>query len=108
MLWAGGGAIHHNSLPLSFVVVSVNVILSRLLTPHSIAATDDGSQSSHYLNLNLAYELWPDIKVPLLLIWEDRIPYLVRLLLAWWFFNAVVFVFLCILSVQILGPTLQC
>ena len=108
VMYASGGGIHPLSLPLSVIVVSVNVLLSRLLTPHSIVAQDNKNYPVQYLNLNLAYELWSDINLPFLLVLEDRIPYLYRLFVAWWSFNAIVFAVLSYVSNRILGPPLIC
>jgi hypothetical protein len=115
VLWASGGGISFLALPLSAVVVLVNVLLSRLLTPHSIAATDDEKKyPAHYLNLNLAHEFWPDVKQisSFLLgytgILGKKTPYLIRLFVVWWSLNAVTFGFLRVLSERILGPPSTC
>ncbi len=115
VLYASGSGLHPLSFPLSVLLVLVNVLLSRLLTPHSIASTDDADDETkkkhppHYLNLNLAYELWSDIKnFPFLFVLEDRLPYLFRLFVAWWSFNAIVFAFLSYISTRMFGPPLIC
>ena len=62
-------------------VVTINVLLSRWMTPISIQFQGKGEKEL-YLNLNMAHELWKDIQFKFLLMGEDRLPYLVRLLIA--------------------------
>jgi len=94
---------------LSCVVVTIHVILSRWLTPYSIMIHDSSSKEDHckserehnnendcalYLNVNLSYELWKDIKISFLQISKDNptcIVYMRRLLWRWWVFNALIF-----------------
>lgn len=68
----------------------------------------DPPRPQHYLNLNLAYELWTDIQMPFLLIFEDQLPYLIRLFVAWSFFNVIVFWMLHLIAILCFKPSLQC
>jgi len=91
--WTTGG-VHPLALPLSFFVVVTSVSLSRLMTPRSIIC----GKGERYLNLNLCHELWSDIEMEWLRFGEDRIPYLVRLFIAWSCCNAAVYCLLSALS----------
>ena len=108
VMWASGGHISILCLPLSSVVILVNILLSRFFTPHSIAGMEDPRRAQHYLNLNLAHELWSDIKMPFLLVLEDQVPYLVRLFAAWSSFNAIVFWLLRLVAYSFFEPSLGC
>ena len=71
--------------------MTVNVLLSRWMTPHHIERPKMGPK---YLNVNLAHELWKDIKFDLLQINYDDPPaglYLFRLLWRWHGFNTIVY-----------------
>ena len=92
-MWATGG-FHLLALPLSMFVVTINVLLSRWMTPISIQFQGKGEKEL-YLNLNMAHELWKDIQFKFLLMGEDVLPYPVRLLIGWFLCNTVVFAFLC-------------
>jgi hypothetical protein len=96
--------MHLISLPLSGFVVVSNVLLSRWMTPHSIAV----GKEIKYLNINMAHELWTDIKMKFLLVYEDRFPYLVRLFVIWFTFNSIVFGLLFFASEKLLGPAPLC
>ena len=115
------GGIRLEAFPLSAVVMVVNVLLSRWLTPRSIlyhspapvsvpsprkggtsANASDNSASvstNHieehkYLNVNLSHELWKDITFDCLQIRHDDPSvgvYLWRLLWRWQVFNGVIF-----------------
>lgn len=94
VLWANVESLHVLTLPLSALAVIVNVSLSRLLIPHWIAASERDKLAEHYLNVNLAYEVWSDVKVPILYIFEDRIPHLIRLFVLASIFNVMAYVFM--------------
>lgn len=84
--------VHPAALVLSVVIVVVNVLLSKWLTPFSLS-----NHNHKYLNVNLAYELWRDVKIDILQIKHDDPPdilYLFRLLWRWQCFNLLVFMFL--------------
>lgn len=95
--------LHALSLPLSFVCMATNVVLSRWLIPSHVEFLindDDGkvlSIAHKYLNVNLSHELWKDITFDFLQINHGNPPvalYLFRLLWRWQGFNVLVFVFL--------------
>jgi hypothetical protein len=115
--------VHWTSLPLSFVVVVTNVLLSRWMTPPYVVinsnnnrnendrtaksgngngGTMSGSASSppppsKYLNVNCSHGLWKDIKFAWLQINHDDPPvhkYLYRLLWRWQAFNFAAYVVL--------------
>lgn len=96
--------IHPATFPLSVVIVVTNVALSRWLTPFCIP--------TKYLNVNLSYELWKDVKLDLLQINYDDPPldvYLFRLLWRWALaFNFLVFGVLYTVSYQIFGQAPTC
>ena len=96
------------ALPLSMVVVAINVLMSRLLTPRSVALVIDGEKTEKYLNLNLAYELWSDIKFTFVLVLEDKLPYLFRLMVGWGIFNSIVFIIIYSVSYRTFGPAWPC
>lgn len=64
------------ALPLANLAIWANVVPSRLLTPFTIHI---GEKERIYMNLNLAYEMWPDVKIPILFVFKDTLPYLVRM-----------------------------
>ena len=103
VMWATGG-FHLLALPLSMFVVTVNVLLSRWMTPISIKFKGKG-ETDLYLNLNMAHELWKDIQFKFLLKGEDVLPYPVRLLIGWFLCNIILFAFLSGLSVFIFLST---
>lgn len=94
VLWQVGG-LHLKALPISYGLVALHVILSRLLTPHVIFVKggDDGkAMIPQYLNLNLAHEVWRDIKFKFLQITvPNPFVYLPNLLVRWLLFNSIVF-----------------
>jgi hypothetical protein len=97
--------MHLLSLPLSGFVVVSNVLLSRWMTPHSIAV----GKEIKYLNINMAHEIWRDIKkLKFLLVFEYRFPYLVRLFVIWFTLNSIVFGLLFFASEKLLGPAPLC
>lgn len=86
----GAAAMHELAYPLSFVCMSINVLLSRFLTPYYVAS----DSQPRYMNVNLAHALWKDIKFEILQISDDDPPaplYLFRLLWRWQGFNTIVF-----------------
>jgi hypothetical protein len=95
--------VHPAALSLSVVIVVVNVLLSRWLTPFSLP--------NKYLNVNLAHELWRDVKIEILQINHDDPPvilYLFRLLWRWQCFNLLVFFFLHTSSGLLFGSAPTC
>jgi len=71
--------------------MTFNVLLSRWMTPSHI---ESPGAEPKYLNINLAHELWKDIKFDILQINYDDPPaglYLFRLLWRWQGFNTIVF-----------------
>jgi len=98
------GGVHASAFPLSVVIVVTNVVLSRWLTPFRIP--------TKYLNVNLSYELWQDVKLDILQINYDEPPlflYLFRLLWRWaLFFNFLVFIALYAVSHYIFGQAPTC
>lgn len=101
-MWSTEG-FHTLALPLSMVAVTVNVALSWFMTPLSIQFSDkkndDGGKDVVYLNLNMAHEVWTDIKFQFLSAGQDTVPYLIRLLTGWFLCNTFVFGFLYGLTV---------
>jgi hypothetical protein len=109
----GVGGLHTIAWPLSMVAMTINVVLSRLLTPShveecivsTVFATNDTDTAAtagktvtvtaqKYLNVNLSHALWKDIKFAILQINHDHPParvYLVRLLWRWQGFNTLIF-----------------
>lgn len=87
------------SLPLSAVIMVINVTLSRFMTPAAIELVESKSCGKpkvlhKYLNVNLSHALWKDIKISCLQINYDNPParvYLWRLLWRWEGFNILVF-----------------
>ena len=95
--------VHPAALLLSVVIVVVNVLLSRWLTPFSLS---NDKNNNKYLNVNLAFELWRDVKIEILQINHGDPPvmlYLFRLLWRWQCFNLLVFFFLYTWSRFIFG-----
>lgn len=100
---SAAGGVHVAAFPLGVVIVVVNVVLSRWLTPFQIP--------SKYLNVNLSHELWRDVKLDILQINYDDPPlflYLFRLLWRWQCFNFLVFVVLYTVSYSVYGPAPTC
>jgi hypothetical protein len=98
-MWTTEG-FHFLALPLSGVVVTVNVFLSRWMTPISIRFHGK-DEKDLYLNLNMAHELWTDIQFEFLLVGQEVLPYVIRLLIGWFLCNILVFGFLYGLSLLI-------
>ena len=102
VIWASDG-MHLLSLPLSYYIVVSNVLLSRWMTPRTVETFVKDQKYESYLNVNLSHELWTDIKMKFLLVFEDRLPYLFRLFVGWLTFNSVVFALLYSLSNRVVG-----
>jgi hypothetical protein len=104
VMWATNGFFHLAALPLSMVAVIINVSLSRYMTPISIHILEENMNDSKqkkvvvYLNLNMSHEVWTDLSLPFLLVGQETLPYLPRLMIGWFLCNALVFVFLYGLS----------
>lgn len=90
------------ALPLSAVIMVINVISSRYMIPAAIEAVDPTTCGDRtkpkmlqkYLNVNLSHALWKDIKISWLQINHDDPPaliYLWRLLWRWEGFNILIF-----------------
>lgn len=88
-------SLHIASLPLANLAIWANVLPSRLLTPFTIDV--DGKQQI-YLNMNLAYEMWSDVKMKILFIFKDDLPYFVRMFFWGIFFNSAVYCFLHLIT----------
>lgn len=83
---------------LSSMLMTVNVLLSRVLTPYGLvicipSTARDKSSFFHYLNVNLSYEVWKDLSksIAYLRIQDDNpsVPvYLLRLLVRWGLLNS--------------------
>ena len=102
-LYAIGGRMQWAAYPLSALVVTIHVLLSRCLTPFTIRWNRrvDGRISNveddKYLNINLSHEVWKDIKFGFVQIKRDNpsvATYLFRLLWRWNLFNLATFAFL--------------
>mmetsp|Transcript_34317 Transcript_34317/g.38417 ORF Transcript_34317/g.38417 Transcript_34317/m.38417 type:complete len:298 (-) Transcript_34317:818-1711(-) len=93
VFWGCGGVFHWLAIPLSGIVIILNVFLSRWMTPISILGEDD--EKSLYLNINLSHEMWRDVTFfnP-----TPYAPYLVRLIFWWYLTNVIVFAILCGIS----------
>lgn len=89
VLWVCGGVFHWLALPLSFIVVPLNVIISHAMTPIAIRIPGKDDEEDLYLNVNLSHEVWADIKLKILMIGE--VPYAVRLICWWYILNTVIF-----------------
>lgn len=86
--------IHVAAYPLSAVVMTVSVLMSRFLTPFTIQYHQDDRRYEKYLNVNLSHELWKDITFSWLQIQRDDPPvhlYLFRLLWRWQLLNGIIF-----------------
>jgi hypothetical protein len=91
LLYATQG-MHILAFPLSIVVMTFSVVLSRFWTPSHVVQS--GTQEPKYLNVNLAHTLWKDIRIEMLQISADDpgcALYLWRLLSRWTALNAIVF-----------------
>ena len=99
LLTYGVGGIHPVALPLSWIIVILNVISCRLMTPFQIQGKMKGQkgQVNKYLNVNLAFELWKDVTFESLQIQRDQPSaplYLWRLIWRWQLFNSIIFAFI--------------
>lgn len=75
-------------LPLALINVTANIVLSRLLTPPEIRTDND----TFYLNANLSYAIWKDIKFRWLQIKaENALAYLTHLMCLAFCFNTATF-----------------
>lgn len=101
ILYGANTSLTWDSVKVSALIVIINVLLSRWLTPHCIqsGATDDINKKNplhyRYLNVNLAHELWQDITLPFLQISKDKpgcVVYLFRLLWRWIFLNTLIYI----------------
>jgi hypothetical protein len=98
------------ALPLSAVIMVLNVTLSRCMTPAAIEVEyrEKGTAKllHKYLNVNLSHALWKDIKISWLQINYDNPPallYLWRLLWRWEAFNVLVFGVLRLICYLVFG-----
>ncbi|CAB9508071.1 expressed unknown protein [Seminavis robusta] len=105
MTTSGGDYPFPSSYMLSFLLMVLNVCLSRAMIPADIqiplAVKGEVKMQTKYLNVNLSHELWKDIKFEWLQINYDNPPvflYLFRLLWRWQGFNTIVFVTLWLLG----------
>ena len=57
VLWVCGGVFHWLALPLSFIVVPLNVIISHAMTPIAIRIPGKDDEEDLYLNVNLSHEV---------------------------------------------------
>jgi len=105
--------VHRLALPLSAILMTMNVLLSRWWTPsHVVLITGiedkvrDKQASSirkdtiKYLNVNLSHSFWKDVPISCLQIHSDNPPvqvYLFRLLWRWIAFNTCVYFVLSLL-----------
>lgn len=90
LLWTSGG-VHPIALPLSFGIMTVNVVLSRWMIPSEVRVRGD----TKYLNVNLGHAVWKDVDISQLQINRDNPPvhvYLFRLLWRWQALNTVVYI----------------
>jgi hypothetical protein len=104
LLTATGGSVPWSALPLAFVLMSLNVCMSRFMIPFEAvvpSAGKDKPDKRKYLNVNLSHELWKDIQFEFLQINYDSPPvylYILRLLWRWHGFNTIVFGILLVLG----------
>lgn len=56
-MWVNGGIFHWLSIPLSFVLVPVSVLVSHLMTPVIIRGSKEDDDRDAYLNINLSHEM---------------------------------------------------
>ncbi len=120
-MWVNGGIFHWLSIPLSFVVVPVSVLVSRSMIPVIIRGSKEDDDRDVPLNINLAHEMvrtfgccyyighvlqwltphtflflngiqqWADVKLRIFLIGEKTFPYVVRLICWWYILNSLTF-----------------
>ena len=89
LLTACGGVMVPPSLFLSLVLTVTAICLSRILTPSEIRV---GKKQCKYMNINLAHEMWTDIKIPFFQInCENWALYLFRAIWRWQAFNTLMF-----------------
>lgn len=112
----GARGLHWASYPFSAMLVLCSMGLSRWLTPFRIPLNggkmkeDDGPQAIEYkyLNVNLAHELWSDIKIRILRESVDNRTagvYIMRTFLWWQLFNFLCFV--CLYAASSVVPLLE-
>jgi hypothetical protein len=73
--------VHPLSLPLSLVLLVVNVTLSRWLTPGFVV---NANEEVTYLNINLSHEPWKDVNIDFFAINYDNPPALLYLFRYFW------------------------
>ena len=56
-MWVNGGIFHWLSIPLSFIVVPISVLVSRLMIPVIIRGSKEDDDRDVPLNINLAHEM---------------------------------------------------
>ena len=102
LVWGCGG-LHWLALPLSFVATTAGVLLTRVMVPpfvNTMEEVGDGTVVGkdgrvHYLNVNLSYEVWKDIKFQFLQITHpDFKVFAPRLVWRWCALNSLVFGFM--------------
>mmetsp|Transcript_29203 Transcript_29203/g.45383 ORF Transcript_29203/g.45383 Transcript_29203/m.45383 type:complete len:308 (-) Transcript_29203:97-1020(-) len=109
LLIYGARGLHWASYPFSSLLVLCHMVLSRWLTPFRIPVNvmmkkddePDGRMGCKYLNVNLAHELWSDIKIKILRESVDNRTagvYILRTFLWWQLFNFLCFVCLHVAS----------
>lgn len=91
ILFSSRSKMKLSAYPLAFLIMIVNVLLSRLLTPPDVKT----KQGTFYLNVNLSHSVWKDIKFQCLQINEEKaLQYMVQLLWRWQSFNTAIFIIL--------------
>mmetsp|Transcript_9793 Transcript_9793/g.15042 ORF Transcript_9793/g.15042 Transcript_9793/m.15042 type:complete len:319 (+) Transcript_9793:92-1048(+) len=116
LLYATRG-LHPLAFPLAMVITTVNVCLSRWMTPPAVKIEKGRTQETivahtsklqppavKYLNVNLSHEVWKDIAHFIYI--DDKsttLVYLFHLLWRWQGFNFIVYKFLSSVSSQIFG-----
>jgi hypothetical protein len=91
ILYAVRSKMKFAAYPLAFVIMSANVVLSRLLTPAEVRT----KLGTFYLNVNLSHSVWKDIKFPCLQINETKaFQYIFQLIWRWQGFNTAIFIIL--------------
>jgi len=122
VLLYGTRGLHPLSFPLAMVITTLNVCLSRWMTPHVIRQKEKeestpkqqqqqqqpqkqgGRPAIKYLNVNLAHEVWKDVTHIIYVNDKSTTPvYLFNLLWRWQGFNFLVYKFLVLVSNQVFG-----
>ena len=65
--------ISYASYGCSFFLSTILVALGRVLAPKYFTIRMNGKEEKLYANLNLAWELWKDVKLPILSKYEHQI-----------------------------------